>query len=227
MLLTPAARWSIEKGAPSRAADDPSDKEPKWTAMFRWRRKKRLGALHAVHDHADDRRDDRAGYAATNQLADKRADIHAARRAGQHWDKRGQERSAGRAAQSASDCVARGSQVHILCRRADRIAADRAGNELDDEVDNRARHGVPSVAAANSRELRQFCPEINRLASFLLYFGHKSITASHLVKHDCAISQFGCSPAANYRQGARKIASSFDAHVKGYAAALIRGPLRD
>src|ERR1700677_243789 len=151
MLLTPAARWSIEKGAPSRAADDPSDKEPKWTAMFRWRRKKRLGALHAVHDHADDRRDDRAGYAATNQLADKRADIHAARRAGQHWDKGGQERSAGRAAQSASDCVARGSEVHILCRRADRIAADRASNELDDKIDNRARHGVPYVMAAKSR----------------------------------------------------------------------------
>src|ERR1700691_1298656 len=123
MLLTPAARWSIGKRAPSRAADDPSDKEPKWTAMFRWQQRKRLGTLHAVHDHADNRRDDRAGYAATNQLADKRADIHAARRAGQHWDKRRQERPARRAAQSAGNGVARGSEVHVLRRRADRIAA--------------------------------------------------------------------------------------------------------
>src|ERR1700679_4221635 len=151
MLLTPAARWSIGKRAPSRAADDPSDKEPKWTAMFRWQRRKRLGALHAVHNHADNRRDDRAGYAATDQLANKRADIHAAGGPLQHRDERGQERSTGHAAQSASDCVARGSEVHILCRRADRIAADRASNELDDKIDNRARHGVPSVMAAKSR----------------------------------------------------------------------------
>src|ERR1700678_2269204 len=152
MLLTPAARWSIGKRAPSRAADDPSDKEPKWTAMFRWQRRKRLGALHAVHDHADNRRDDRAGYAATNQLADKRADVHAAGGPLQHRDEPGRECPAGRAAKSAGNGVARGSEAHILCRRAARIAADPSGNELDDKVDNRARHGVPSVAAANSRE---------------------------------------------------------------------------
>src|ERR1700677_910290 len=115
MLLTPAARWSIEKRAPSRAADDPSDKEPKWTVMFRWRRKKRLGALHSVHDHADNRRDDRAGYAATNQLADKRADVHAAGGPLQHRGRRGQERPAGRAGKSAGHGGARGSDAHILC----------------------------------------------------------------------------------------------------------------
>src|ERR1700722_4668075 len=48
----------------------------------------------------------------------------------QHRDERGQERSASRAAQSASDGVARGSEVHILCGSADRGAADGAGNKL-------------------------------------------------------------------------------------------------
>src|SRR5580693_5697457 len=164
MLLSPAARWSIEKRAPSRAADDPSRKGPKWTAMFRWRRKKRLGALHAVHDHADDRRDDRAGHAAADQLADKRADIHAAGGPLQHRDERGQERPAGRAAQSASDCVAGGSEVHIFCRRADRVAADRASNELDDKVDNRARHGVSSTVAANCLIFALFWSQVNHPA---------------------------------------------------------------
>src|ERR1700691_233916 len=188
MLLTPAARWSIGKRAPSRAADDPSDKEPKWTAMFRWQQRKRLGTLHAVHDHADDRRDDRAGYAATDQLADKRADIHAAGRPLQHRDERRQERPARRAAQSASDRVAGGSEVHILCRRADRIAADRTSNELDDEVDNRARHSV-SLRCGREYPRGHECPNITLLASFLLYFSHKSTAAPQSWVHDYAIPQ--------------------------------------
>jgi hypothetical protein len=35
MLLTPAALWLAEKGAPFRTPRNPSDKEPKWTARFR------------------------------------------------------------------------------------------------------------------------------------------------------------------------------------------------
>src|ERR1700722_7479929 len=151
MLLTPAALWLVEKRAPPRAPRNPSVKEPRLDSRISMAAKKRSGALHAVHDHADNRRNDRPGHAAANQLANKGPDIHAAGGPLQHRDERGQERPAGRAAESAGDCVARGSEVHILCRRADRVAADRASNELDDKVDNRARHGVSSTVAANSR----------------------------------------------------------------------------
>src|SRR5258708_6433140 len=144
MLLTPAALWLVEKRAPSGRPAILALKSPGWTARFRWRRKKRSGALHAVHDHTDNRRDDRAGHAAADQLADKRADVHAAGGPLQHRDERGQERPAGRAAQSASDCVAGGSEGRIPCRRADRASADRASNELAGEGENPGRRGDSS-----------------------------------------------------------------------------------
>ena len=44
-----------------------------------------------------------------------------------------------------------GPKIHIFHRRADSVAADRAADELDDEVDNCSRHGVSSVMAAKSQ----------------------------------------------------------------------------
>src|ERR1700722_12736097 len=148
MLLTPAALWLVEKGRLRWRPAILALNNPGWTAAFFDGGDS--GALHAVHDHADNRRDDRPRHAAADQLADKGADVHAIRSALQHRDERGQERPACRPAQSAGDGVAGGSQIHILRRRADRVAADRASNELDDKVDNRARHGVSSVMATKS-----------------------------------------------------------------------------
>src|SRR5580700_9445726 len=91
MLLTPAALWLVEKRAPSRAPRNPSVKEPRLDSRISMAAKKRSGALHAVHDHADNRRDDRPGHAAADQLANKRADIHAAGGPLEHRDERGQE----------------------------------------------------------------------------------------------------------------------------------------
>ena len=63
-------------------------------------------------------------------------------------------------------------------------------------------------------------PEIDRLASFLLCFGHKSIIALQCLEHDCAISQIERSSRLQIpATSARKITCRFDAHMKGYAVA--------
>jgi hypothetical protein len=47
-------------------------------------------------------------------------------------------------------------------------------------------------------------PEIDRLASFLLSFGHKLIIALQFLEHDCVISQSTCSrPRITAKAGAR------------------------
>ena len=56
---------------------------------------------------------------------------------GQHRDERGQERPAGEAADRASDRIAARSEAHVLVRRPDRVAANGAGDELKDEIDDR------------------------------------------------------------------------------------------
>jgi hypothetical protein len=62
---------------------------------------------------------------------------------------------------SASDGVAGGSQVQVLRRRADCVAADRATNQLDDEVDDRARHRLPPCGRKRAwRAAASYCPRV-------------------------------------------------------------------
>jgi hypothetical protein len=96
-----------------------------------------LRPFHAVHDQADDRSHDCAGDAAADELAGKRADIHAARPAREHRDERSQKRPARDAADRASDRVPSGPETHIFRGRASCVAADRARDQLNDKIDDR------------------------------------------------------------------------------------------
>src|ERR1700727_2675259 len=98
MTHAPDASGALVGEGPPTGADDPSVKQPTLTARTRLAPKKSSGGPGVFQNQADDRRDDRAGNAAADQLANQRPDIHAARRPLQHRDERGQERPAGRAA---------------------------------------------------------------------------------------------------------------------------------
>jgi hypothetical protein len=95
-------------------------------------------AGHHILDEANNGRDNGAGDAAADGLPDHRADIDIAGRALQHRQQSGEQRPAARAADGAGNGIAERAEVDVLHRGACGIAADGAGDELDDEIDQRS-----------------------------------------------------------------------------------------
>src|SRR5262245_65994822 len=94
------------------------------------------GSRHSVLYGANDRRDDRAGHAAADRLSRQRGDIDIApRRTLQHRQERRQKRAAARAPERAGNGVAERAEVEVLHGGARGVPSDRAGDELDDEID--------------------------------------------------------------------------------------------
>jgi hypothetical protein len=101
---------------------------------------------HAVLDQANNCGEDRAGDTAADRLADQRANIDIARGSAlQHRQQGGEKRPAARAADRAGDAVTECAEVEILHRAASGVSAERAGNKLNDQIDEGPRHfGSPS-----------------------------------------------------------------------------------
>jgi hypothetical protein len=162
-------------------------------------------ALHAVHDHADNRGDDRPGNAAADQLAEPGADVGAACCVVKHWNERSQQRPASDPANRARDSIARVPKFTFFA------AAPTALPPIAPAMSWMMRLMIvpdmhSSVVAAISHGSRG-----NRLPSdrssclvFALFrsqVNHRA-AASGTRLRDFAIE---ISPPANYRQSTRKI----------------------
>ena len=92
-------------------------------------------AGHCVFDHANNGGDNGACYAAPDRLTEQLTDVDPARRTLQDRQQCSEQRAAARAAKCAGDGVADCAEVDILDNSAGRVAADRTGNELNNQID--------------------------------------------------------------------------------------------
>jgi len=114
-----------------------------------------------VLDGADDRREYGTGNAAAGHLADDAADIRCRGGIGQQWDEHAEQLSPGPAANGAGDGVPKGAEIDVFGCVAGDIAADRATDDLNDQIDERSRHDLilpdpvfSFVAAPDQRQRR-------------------------------------------------------------------------
>jgi hypothetical protein len=85
---------------------------------------RRPGLPHVAHDRADNRGHDCTRHPSANKLANNRGDVDVARRALEHQNERGQQRTTGHAAKGASDRIAG------WCHSARGLNADRRDKTL-------------------------------------------------------------------------------------------------
>src|ERR1700730_2410575 len=88
-----------------------------------------------VLDGADDCGQNGAGHAATGHLADNAADIRGRGAIGQQRNQHTKDLSPGAAADRTRDGISERAKINILARAGSDIAADRATDDLDDQVD--------------------------------------------------------------------------------------------
>src|SRR5215475_3185423 len=100
-------------------------------------------AGHLVLHEPDQDRDDCAGGAATHGLSEKRPDIGRTGRSGQRRNDGLKDLPAADTADGAGDRIAELAQVVVLETGARGMAADHAGDQLDDQIDERSRHDCP------------------------------------------------------------------------------------
>jgi hypothetical protein len=105
-----------------------------------WRRQfcyasTRRPACHRIFDKADNGRHNGAGDAAAHRLAEHLADIDTTGSPLKHWQQRSEKRPTPRAAKCPGNGVAERTQIEILHPCTCGIAAYRAGDELDDDID--------------------------------------------------------------------------------------------
>src|ERR1700761_3383255 len=95
-----------------------------------------------VLDGTDDRGEDGTGYAAAGDLADDAADIRRRAGIGQQRNQCAQNLSSDAAAHCTGDGISKRTEIDVLGRAGGDIAADRAADDLDDQVNKHSRHGV-------------------------------------------------------------------------------------